>query len=71
MESSSQAAVLTPSPLSAPIISASHIGKVYGSGKLKVEALRDVTFDVQPGEFVAIVARPARENRRSSISSAA
>jgi putative ABC transport system ATP-binding protein len=55
MESSSQAAVLTPAALSTPIISAGHLGKIYGSGKLKVEALRDVTFDVQPGEFVAIV----------------
>ena len=55
METSSQAAVLTPGSTSTPIISAQHLGKVYGSGKLKVEALRDVTFDVQPGEFVAIV----------------
>ena len=38
-----------------PIISASHLGKTYRSGKLQVPALRDVTFDVEPGEFVAIV----------------
>ena len=38
-----------------PIISAQHLGKIYGSGKLKVVALRDVTFSVDPGEFVAIV----------------
>jgi putative ABC transport system ATP-binding protein len=38
-----------------PIISAQHLGKTYRSGKLKVDALRDVTFDVDPGEFVAIV----------------
>ncbi len=56
MESSSQAAVLpSPVPSADPIISAQHLGKIYGSGKLKVQALRDVTFDVQPGEFVAIV----------------
>ena len=55
MESSSQAAVLPLATLSDPIISAQHLGKIYGSGKLKVEALRDVSFDVQPGEFVAIV----------------
>ena len=36
MESSSQAAVLSPATLSAPIISAQHLGKIYGSGKLKV-----------------------------------
>jgi putative ABC transport system ATP-binding protein len=38
-----------------PIISARHLGKTYGSGKLKVEALRDVSFDIAPGEFIAIV----------------
>ena len=38
-----------------PIITASHLGKTYRSGKLQVPALRDVTFDVDPGEFVAIV----------------
>ena len=38
-----------------PIISASHLGKTYRSGKLDVPALRDVTFTVDPGEFVAIV----------------
>lgn len=37
------------------IISAQHLGKTYRSGKLKVEALRDVSFDVAHGEFVAIV----------------
>ena len=38
-----------------PIIEASHLGKTYRSGKLEVPALRDVTFDVEPGEFVAVV----------------
>ena len=38
-----------------PIISAQHLGKTYRSGKLQVPALRDVSFDVAPGEFVAIV----------------
>lgn len=41
--------------LPGPIISAHHLGKVYGSGKLRVEALRDVSFEINPGEFVAIV----------------
>lgn len=38
-----------------PIISADHLGKTYRSGKLEVHALRDVSFDVTPGEFVSIV----------------
>ena len=38
-----------------PIIEASHLGKTYRSGKLEVPALRDVTFTVDPGEFVSIV----------------
>src|SRR5580693_2673695 len=38
-----------------PIIEASHLGKTYRSGKLQVPALRDVSFTVDPGEFVAIV----------------
>jgi putative ABC transport system ATP-binding protein len=38
-----------------PIISAQSLRKVYGSGKLRVEALREVSFDVDRGEFIAIV----------------
>jgi putative ABC transport system ATP-binding protein len=38
-----------------PIIVAKNLGKTYRSGKLEVRALRDVTFSVDPGEFVAIV----------------
>jgi len=39
----------------APIIQAEHLGKTYRSGKLAVPALRDVSFSVEPGGFVAIV----------------
>ena len=38
-----------------PIIEASHLGKTYRTGKLEVPALRDVSFSITPGEFVAIV----------------
>ncbi len=58
MQATTPAAVLnpaTPTVPAGPIISARHLGKVYGSGKLKVEALRNVSFDVEAGEFVAIV----------------
>ena len=37
------------------IISARNLGKTYRSGKLEVHALRDVSFEVEQGEFVAIV----------------
>ena len=38
-----------------PIITAEHLGKTYRSGKLEVPALRDVSFDIAPGEFCSIV----------------
>ena len=58
MQLTTPADVVTPAAPSlpaGPIISARHLGKVYGSGKLKVEALRNVSFDVEAGEFIAIV----------------
>ncbi len=39
----------------AAIIEANHLGKIYRSGKLEVQALRDATFAVETGEFVALV----------------
>ena len=39
----------------APIIEAEDLGKTYRSGKLQVPALRNVSFSVSPGEFVAVV----------------
>ena len=41
--------------LMAVIIEASHLGKTYRSGKVDTQALRDATFTVQAGEFVALV----------------
>ncbi|HTV05695.1 MAG TPA: ABC transporter ATP-binding protein [Acidobacteriaceae bacterium] len=38
-----------------PIIRADHLGKTYRSGRIEVPALRDVSFSVEPGEFVSIV----------------
>ena len=38
-----------------PIIIAQNLGKTYRTGKLEVPALRNVSFSVEPGEFVAIV----------------
>ena len=38
-----------------PIIHAEHLGKIYRSGKIEVPALVNVSFSVEPGEFVSIV----------------
>ena len=38
-----------------PIIIAEHLSKTYKSGKIEVPALRDVSFSVDPGEFVSVV----------------
>lgn len=45
----------TESRVMAPIIEADRLGKIYRSGKLEVRALREATFSITPGEFVAIV----------------
>ncbi len=37
------------------IIQAEHLGKTYRTGKVDVPALRDVSFEVERGEFVSIV----------------
>jgi len=37
------------------LISLSHISKIYQSGEVKVKALDDISFEIQKGEFVAIM----------------
>ncbi len=44
-----------PPEASKPIIVADKLTKVYSSGRIQVPALRGVSFEVKPGEFVAIV----------------
>ena len=39
----------------APIIALDHVSRVYSMGHLEVPALNDVSLQVLPGEFVAIV----------------
>jgi len=39
----------------APVVSARHLTKTYQLGEIAVHALRDVSFDIQRGEFVAIM----------------
>lgn len=38
-----------------PIISVSHVSKIYNTGEVETIALDDVSFDIQKGEFVAIM----------------
>src|SRR5919106_1312687 len=42
-------------PSAVMLIRLEHVGKTYRSGLLDVQALRDITFAVHRGEFVAIV----------------
>ena len=44
-----------PSVDSSPIIIADNVSKVYSAGSILVSAVRGVSFEVQAGEFVAIV----------------
>ena len=37
------------------ILKVEHLTKTYGEGEIKTEALNDVSFSVQKGEFVAII----------------
>jgi ABC-type lipoprotein export system ATPase subunit len=46
---------LAPLPVPTPIIALDHVSRVYSMGRMEVPALNDVTFQVLPGEFVAIV----------------
>ena len=39
----------------APVVSARHLTKTYQLGEIAVHALREVSFDIQRGEFVAIM----------------
>ena len=37
------------------MISVSHVSKIYQTGDVEVKALDDVSFDIEKGEFVAIM----------------
>ena len=37
------------------VIDLNNVTKTYASGELSVQALRGVTFSIQPGEYVAIM----------------
>jgi ABC-type lipoprotein export system ATPase subunit len=46
---------VTDAAAAAPVVSARHLTKTYQLGEIAVHALRDVSFDIHPGEFVAIM----------------
>ena len=46
---------MTDGAAAAPVVSARHLTKTYQLGEIAVHALRDVSFDIHPGEFVAIM----------------
>ncbi|MEO8307252.1 MAG: ABC transporter ATP-binding protein [Pseudomonadota bacterium] len=46
---------MTPAAPDAPVVSAQHLTKTYQLGDFAVHALRDVSFQIQRGEFVAIM----------------
>jgi len=46
---------LVPAPLGAPVICLQDVRKVYRSGSLDVEAVRGVSLDIRPGEYVAVM----------------
>ena len=39
----------------APVVAFRAVSKTYGSGTARVEALDDVTVDIRPGEFTAVM----------------
>jgi putative ABC transport system ATP-binding protein len=47
----------TPPVSSVPLVSVRGVHRTYGSGRTAVHALQDVSFDVLPGELVALVGR--------------
>ena len=49
--------VLAAGAQSTPMVSVSGVRRTYGSGRNAVHALRDISFDVAPGELLALVGR--------------
>ena len=49
------------------ILKVEHLSKTYGSGEASVEALKDVLFSLQKGEFAAVVGESGSGKTRCSI----
>ena len=46
-----------------------HVSKVYRAAEVETAALDDLSLEVRPGEFLAIMGPPAAASRRCSTSS--
>jgi putative ABC transport system ATP-binding protein len=55
MTTTSAAPTVAAAAPSGPLISLERVSRVYSMGRVDVPALDDVSLDIQPGEFVAIV----------------
>ena len=42
------------------ILRVEHLSKIYGAGEARVDALQDVSFTLQKGEFTAVVGESGR-----------
>ena len=52
------------------ILNVQHLCKTYGSGETSVEALKDVSFTLQKGEFAAVVGESGSGKARCCTASA-
>lgn len=41
--------------MSVPVVDAVGVGKIFGSGDVEVEALRDISIQIEAGEFVSLI----------------
>ena len=54
-------------PMTAPVIEAANVSKVYGSGPARVEALRDVNLTVRTGELTVLIGPSGRRKNHITL----
>jgi len=57
MTATTDAAAARTGSTAEPMVRVEHVDRTYGTGTAAVHALRDVSFDIAPGELVALVGR--------------